>query len=91
VKQYYKECKTIKGINKYLATIGLHGWGIDEDGLNVYAGGKVDYYDCDTWIDNEQTKGALTSFYKTANGYEVFASKYTAKDIEEYEKEWGLN
>lgn len=80
MKQFYKECKTVKGINGYLKTIGLEDYGIDREWFEK-SGVSISYFDIDTWINAEKTKGVSITLYKDSQNYEVFVIKYESKDL----------
>lgn len=86
MKNFHKETKTIKGINGFLATIGLNGFGLDAD--MVKNGYRVDYFDFDGWLDSDNANGASVTFYRNNDSYEVFVTKYTTKDIADMEAEF---
>ena len=78
MKSYYKECKNTKQVNAYLSKIGAEGFEFDED----YAF-PVEF-DYDGWQNDDCTVGISV---KVTPAYEVFVTKYTAKDIEKMERD----
>lgn len=78
MKHYYKQCKNIKEVNKYLAKSGIEGFEFDED---IELTSEFDY---DGWQNSDNTYGVSVL---VTTSYEVFATKYTDKDIAKLEKE----
>lgn len=83
MKKYYKACKNIEQVNKYLRKIGCEAFEFDYDAFEVY----TEEFDYDGWQNEEETEGISV---KITPSYEVFVTKYTRKDLEKIEKECGI-
>lgn len=80
MKHYYKECKTLNGINTYLRSIGCEDYQLDKETRNRV--NDIDYFDTDCWDDSSETTGTSITWYNDYGTYTVFVTKYTKEDIE---------
>ena len=88
MKEYYRECKNTKEINSFLKKINLGDFEFDSGYFESILFERDGEFDFDGWVNEKETKGVSIQVTK---GLEVFVTKYTKKDLEERDKEWGLN
>lgn len=72
-KYYYKEGTTAQ-INAYLKRLGLGGFGLDDELMEIQKV-SIDYYDYDG-VTDAGTHGASISYGHHDNKYEVYVTKY---------------
>ena len=77
MKSYYKACKSMRQVNTFLNKIGLDAFEFDE-----YFPIDTEF-DYDGWQNSDNTEGVSLC---VTTSYEVFATKYTRKDLERLEK-----
>ncbi len=75
MKHLQKQCKNIEQANRYLKSIGLEDFTVEN------FSGEFDY---DGWLDSSETKGVSIQI---TNNFEVLVLKYTNQDIEKLEAE----
>lgn len=85
MKNYYKNLKNIKAVNKYLEKINAEGFSLDE---NLFENGLEFEFDYDGWQNEEKTEGISVQITPLFDGsIDVVVTKYTDRDIEKMEKE----
>lgn len=85
MKNYYKNLKNIKAVNKYLEKINAEWFSIDE---NLFENGLEFEFDYDGWQNEEKTEVISVQITPLFDGsIDVVVTKYTDRDIEKMEKE----
>ncbi len=85
MKNYYKNLKNIKAVNKYLEKINVEGFDLDE---YLFQNGLDFELDYDGWQNEEKTEGISVQITPLYDGsIDVVVTKYTDRDIEKMEKE----
>ena len=79
MKDYQKDCKNLNQVNSFLKSIRLEDFVIDTFTCE---------FDFDGWTNDKETKGVSVN---VTTNFEVYVTKYTKKDVENFEEEWGLN